>query len=464
MILLSGNAFASLLLLARNLIVARLIPVEDYGIAATFAVAMAVVEMMSALGLQQQIVQAKEGDNPHFQAALQGFQVLRGAISGAVLFLIAGPLARFLGIGEVAWAYQLLALVPVLNALQHFDIYRMNRKMAFGPMLITKAAPALLSVLAVWPLSIWYGDYTVMLYSILIQAAIGTVTSHLVAERPYRLAFDREIMGNSLRFGWPILVNGILMFLVFQGDKLIVGRELGMEALALFAMGMTLTLTPTLVLVGSVSNLVLPKLSASDRTANNTARAFQRVADVVLQISLLIGATLVLASVLFGSTVVELLLGPKYQALVPILVWLSIQQALRASKSGPAIIALARGQTILSLWSNIFRVILLIPAWQIAKNGGDVMMVIWIGIIGELIGFWVALALMRHRLGVSLRGYILPFVFSHLLIFSSLSHFYLKGHSGSLSILTASAMIIFGICSIAAMQDLRYFLRKRIST
>ena len=51
LLILSGNAAASILTLARNLIVARLISVENYGIAATFAIAMAVVEMASALGI-----------------------------------------------------------------------------------------------------------------------------------------------------------------------------------------------------------------------------------------------------------------------------------------------------------------------------------------------------------------------------------------------------------------------------
>ena len=73
LLILSGNAAASLLLFARNLVIARLIPVEDYGIASTFAIAMSVVEMASQLGLQQMIVQAREGEDPHFQAALQGF-------------------------------------------------------------------------------------------------------------------------------------------------------------------------------------------------------------------------------------------------------------------------------------------------------------------------------------------------------------------------------------------------------
>ena len=63
LLLLSGNIFGSLMLLVRNLVVARLISVEDYGIAATFAISMAIVEMITALGLHQLIVQDSKGND-----------------------------------------------------------------------------------------------------------------------------------------------------------------------------------------------------------------------------------------------------------------------------------------------------------------------------------------------------------------------------------------------------------------
>ena len=294
LLILSGNAFASLVLLLRNLIVARMIPVADYGVASTFALVMGVVEMASALGLQQQIIQAKEGDDPAFQAALQGFQVLRGVFSGLALFVIAGWMADFMGIPEVTWAYRLLALVPVLNAMVHFDMYRLNRQMVFWPMLLTGAVPALISVLAVWPLAHWFGDWRVLLYSILVQSALGVVVSHLLARRPYRLVLDRGIMGQSLRFGWPLLANAVLLFFVFQGDRLIVGRLTGMTPLAIFSMGVTLTLTPTLVMAKSAQNFFLPQLTkASHITAPEPETGlapFDRMARVTLQGALMNGA------------------------------------------------------------------------------------------------------------------------------------------------------------------------------
>ena len=400
----SGNAFASLLLLVRNLIIARLIPVADFGVAATFAIAMSIVEMMSTFGLQQQIVQAKEGDDPKFQAALQGFQVLRGSISSLVMFAISIPLAQFFEIPEATWAYQIMAVVPLLNALGHFDIHRLNRTMVFGPMIVTGILPALVSVLAVWPLSHWFGDWRVMLYAILIQALVTTITSHIVAQRPYRLEMDRRLMRQSIRFGWPLLVNGILMFMVFNGDRLIVGRTLGMETLAIFAMGVTLTLTPTLVLAKSVQNFFLPLLSRLDYAGTpDSAQRFERLAIATIEANLLNGVLLVFGTALLGAPFVYLFLGAKYAALVPILTLLAVMQALRVFKAGGAIVALARHQTSNAMVANLFRVASLPVAWWVMTVGGTVMELIWVGIIGELSGFIVSLLMLRGRVGVGLR-------------------------------------------------------------
>jgi O-antigen/teichoic acid export membrane protein len=407
-LILSGNATASLLLLVRNLVVARLIPVGDYGIAATFGVVMAMVEMASAFGLQQQIIQSKDGDDPRFQAGLQGFQVLRGIGAGAVLFLIAGPMARFLGIPEVIWAYQILALVPVIKAFEHFDIHRLNRQMRFWPLMLTGGVPALLSLLLIWPLATWLGDWRVMLCAILAQISIMVLTSHVVAERPYKIVFDRAIMGNSLRFGWPILVNSVLLFLVFQGDKLIVGRVLGMEALAIFAMGMTLTLTPTLVIAKSVQNFFLPILSNLDRGTVKGKARFQHMALVATETHMLFGASFVFFIIIFGDTIVNLLLSEKFDSLVAIFTLLAVLQCFRIMKGGPSSVALASGRTENAMIANTTRVLLLPIGYFVAIRTESVAQVISVAIIGEIIGFLVSILLVWWRCRVNFRTIFFP--------------------------------------------------------
>jgi len=412
LLILSGSAGASLLTLARNLIIARAIGAEAFGVAATFALVMTMIEMTSTLGLQQQIVQSSKGDDPHFQAALQGFQVMRGIIAAVAMFAVARPLAQFLGIPEVAWGYQLMALMPILTALVHFDIYRLNRRMVYGPGVIAVIAPAFLSLLLVWPLMVLFGDWRVMMYAILAQGALMAAVSHLMAEQPYRLSFDRAIMGEGLRFGWPILLNGILMFLVFNGERLLVGREVGMAMLGLFSIGVTLTQTPTLIAGATTQRFFLPQLSALKPNERHSDKdRFDHLSRAAIQVDLMVGALLVLGAIALAAPLIRILLGPEYMSVVPLIVPLTIVQAIRIAKMGGSTATLSCGYTGTMLPAHIIRVLFLPVAWIVLSNGGSVMTIIWIAAAAELIGLVSAMAMVWYRLRLRLlpvaRGFAL---------------------------------------------------------
>lgn len=405
LLLVSGNAFTSVLMLVRNLLVARLVSVEDYGIAATFAISMAIVEMASNLGLQQLMVQDRAGDDPRLQAGLHGFNALRGLGAGLILFALAGPLASFLGVPDIAWAYQLMALVPVARGLQHFDVERFKRTMRFGPSVVSTLIPAALSVAIVWPLDRLFGDWRVMLYAILAQTVLGLLASHLWAERRFAMNLDREIMRKSLSFGWPLLVNGALLFLVMHGEKLVVGRELGLEALGLFAMGFTLTLTPTLVLARSTQAFFLPQLSA----LQDEGERFDAMAAATMQAAVANGLLVAVSIAVLGPPFVALVLGDKYAGLAPLLAWLGILQAVRVFKTGPAVVALARGRTANAMLGNLPRVVAILVAWvALAQGRADLLAVVLIGLAGEVVGFALSLALVRARAGVRLGSMVGP--------------------------------------------------------
>lgn len=389
-VILSGNAASAILLLARNLILARMIPVADYGVAATFVLALAAVEMVTALGLQQQIVQSRQGDDPRYQNALQGFQLLRGVAAGLALFLLAEPLARFLGTTEAVYAYQMLALVPVLNALQHFDIHRMNRHDRFGPLILTTTLPSALSLVAIVPLAWWFGDWRAMLWATIGQLTLSAALSHLVAERAFRPRLDRSVMAASLRFGWPLLANALLMFIVFQGDRLTVGHHLGMTDLAIFAMGVTLTLTPGLVITKSGQTLLLPRLSAAE------GAEFDRLVSLCMNLHLLFGVLLAAGAALFGPLAVHLLLGPNYAPLAALIAPLAAIQAVRMVKVAPAIVALSRARSHVSLWGNIPRALSFGVAWWLLDQGYGLHSVILCALVGEALGAPLSMWMMRQ--------------------------------------------------------------------
>ena len=117
----------------------------------------------------------------------------------------------------------------------------------------------------------------------------------------------------------------------------------------------------------------------------------------------MIGVALVLATALVGGPVVHLLLGPKYDALLPILVQLAVLQAARVSKSGSSFVALAKERTGNAIAGNLPRILAIPLAWVIVVRTGDILSVIWIGILAEACGFFIGLWLSRQRAGLHTR-------------------------------------------------------------
>ncbi|MDB5661575.1 MAG: polysaccharide biosynthesis protein [Cypionkella sp.] len=450
-LILSGNAANAALLLMRNLLVARLISVEDYGIAATFSVAVAIIEMASTFGLQQQLVQDKRGDDPKFQEILQGIQLLRGLVNAIILFALAEPFADFMGVPQVAWAHKLLGIALIANGLVHLDMYRLSRRMRYRSGTIVAALSPLAAIIVIWPLYIFLKDYRVMLWSIIVQTVAVAVVSHWVAERPYRIAFDKLIVKQSLIFGIPLLFDGILLFIIFNGEKLIIGRELGMQSLALFSMSITLTLTPALILQKTATTFFLPQLSSALDTQH-----FKQLAAVTMQAHILFGCILVTSVVLCGAPFVHLVLGAKYQNIIPLLFLLVIMQALRVVKGGGATVSLARARTSNGMFANILRVAVLPIAWYVAVKNGSVSTVIWIGTIGELMGLVVSLVLMQTQLRLSLRPILAPLsLMLALLVVTGL------GGEGKLPNWWPILLLMLGGAAVATTSDLRFYVRDR---
>lgn len=457
-LILSGNLFSAIIVMARNIVIARLISISDYGIASTFMLAMAIVEMMSALGLQQQMVQAKNGNDPHLQASLQGFQVIRACTNSILLYLLSAPLAKFFGHPELAWTYQIVALLPLINGLSHFDQYRMSRQMNYWPSFIISVAPALISTMLVFPLYLVFGDYRVVLFTLMAQSMLMLIATHIVATRPYKLSLDRKIIASSIRFGWPILLNGILMFGIFNGDRMIVARQQGMSELGLFSMAFSLALTPALVIVRSLMSFFLPQLSSTE-----DREKFQYLSMVSIQAHIFFGNCLIVGIGLFGGPFLHFSLGEKYAAAIPLLTWLGLMQGLRIAKGGSSSITLAKAQTSNGTIGNITRVAALPIAWYVLAQGGSLYHMIWIGLAAELIGFVLDLWIGVWRLKLSLKPLWPSFALSGLLFCVAALNAQMQYLSQDWmpDFRTGLALVLLLALTTLAMRDLRLYVTRR---
>ena len=451
-VLLVGNVGGAALTMLRTIIISRLISLEDFGIGTVLVLVLAMVEMISTLGFQQQIVQAPDGNRTSFQYALQGVSILRGLITGCAIFALAHPISWFFNIPQTVGAIQSIAIIPAVLGFTHLDIHRLARQMKHLPTAIVALLPPLGSLISLVPLSYLYSDYRLLLFAVLVQAGLSVMVSHWAASRIYKFIIDPKFILRSLQFGWPVMVSGTLLFLVFNAERAIIGHNFGLEALALFSIALSLTLLPTLVISRTTMSFFLPQLSALRGDVS-----YAELATATLQVHILLGSAFVVIFSFTGEVFLLKMLGTKYQSAAPFLIWFAILQAFRIFEGGCAIVALAAAQTKNEIMANVVRVALLPVAWLIARNGGDVVTVIWIGTIGEAAGFAVGLILALRRQQLSVRPLIIPLILAlTTLALVCTSQFH---HLGGI---TNMMILVFLFATGCYMRPLRSYLSKPV--
>lgn len=379
----------------RNVITARLLLPADFGIAATFTLTMQFMEMLSDLGADKLLVQCDPEEAIRLQRLSQLLAVFRGAAMGAAILVLAGPIASLFGHPEVAWAYRCLALIPLLRGLAHQDLVRIQRGMRFARPVSAQIAGSLGLTVAAIPLAWWLRDYRALLWVLVIDSLTRVVLSHLLSEHPYRWRWNRQEARRLLSFGWPLLLNGLLMFGTLQGDRLIIGAGYTMADLGMFAVAMTLAALPVSICSRVSSSLLLPTLARVRREEDRFVRTFRLAQQGLALVS---GAMAVLLIVL-GPAMITLLYGQKYAAAGTLIGLLAISQTLRLMRFGPTIAAMARGDSRNSLIANAGRSIG-IPASLLAVWMG--MPLTWVAgaaVLGEAVALLVSAAGLRWRHG-----------------------------------------------------------------
>jgi|SRR5579859_3155896 len=400
----TGQVVVQVCSFVRSVILARLISPKDFGIAAIFAMTFSLLEMVSNLSVQSLVVQASDGDDPLFQETGQSLLVIRGIANAALLSLLAAPLSYLFGVPEARWAFYWVAAIPLLRAFCHLDVNRIQRNMQFTPQIKVDVISNVGVTLLAWPLASWLHSYAAMLWLLLVQAAIYAVGTHCVAERRYRWSFHRDYARRFFSFGWPLLINGLLMYGIFQGDRFVIGishrlfpnSTYTLADLGVYSVAFAVTMAPSQFFVNLSSSLFLPILSRAQGEKEQFARRYVACAYLVSSAALIIAIPFIVA----GRLIVPFVYGPKYAAAGAVVAWLGAMWALRVFRAAPTLAAMALGDTRNAMISNLVRTTAIVGILVVARNGGSLSSVALCGFAGEVLASIVCLGRLsvKHQL------------------------------------------------------------------
>lgn len=401
-----GFGGAQALSFARNALLGYWLSKGDFGIAVTIALALQMLETLSDVGVERLVVQADDADG-RLLGAGHAAMTVRGALTSLLLLAFAGPIARFFEVEFARWAFEMAALVPLIKGFMHLEPRQRQRALDNRTFVIVEVAPQALVLSLTVPVLVIAPGYGVAVWLSVLQAVTAVIVSHLVAGKPYRIIPDRTHLQRILAFGWPIWLSAFPLVAVYQGDRMIVAKAAGMEALAGYTAAFMITMVPGL-LAGKVAHaLLLPLFAEVSDDGRNFRRRFRLTTEVVT----IFAAVFVAGFTLAGGRVLPWAFGPNYYGLGAVVGWLALMWGLRMVQAMPGMALMARGETHPLLIAGCLRASALALSLLVAAQGGGMAAIAACGSIGELASLvYIAWRVGKLQKGLT-RGYLLRVAF-----------------------------------------------------
>lgn len=347
---LGGYVASEGLRLFANLVLARLLAPEAFGLMALVNTIRMGLNMMGDLGVRSTVVQSPRGDEPEFANTIFTFQAARAV----ALWLACCGLAPLAG-----WFYgdaRLIALLPVagltvlLGGLESMSLARLQRQLRVGWLI----AAELLDVSITVAVMLAWASVAPSVWALVIGGVIGGVSrvllSHALARgRRDRFAWDRSAIRDVLHLGKWLFASTLLTFAAGQSDRLIFGRLIDLGSLGVYNIAAMLA-SPLVVVVARIGRTVaFPSLSEVARRSESAFRdAYVRSTRALLPVA---GAA-VSVLVASGPCLVSSLYDSRYQDAGWIVQWLALSGWLYAAGALGGEALLARGEASWLAFAN----------------------------------------------------------------------------------------------------------------
>ncbi|MBK7644951.1 MAG: oligosaccharide flippase family protein [Planctomycetes bacterium] len=328
---------SQLLRLGGNLIFARLLFPEAFGLMALVNVFVQGLTMFSDIGIGPSIIQNKRGEDPAFLNSAWSIQVVRGALLWIASALGAAPFAAWYGEPQLASLIPVAALAALISGFTSTKLFSGERRIALARITVIDFSSQTIGLVSMVAWCFVTRSVWAIVFGGLIGTATKTLLTHLVlpGERN-RFAIEREAFRELTRFGRWIFVSTALAFLTSQVDRLLLGKFVNIDQLGVYSIAINLaSLAPTIALM-LTGTVLFPLLAHHSRT---DAKAYEQ-ALFGARAMILKGALFVLAGLaLFAPAFFGLLYDSRYSEAawiaqlltVPMWVWMLMLSADRAA-------------------------------------------------------------------------------------------------------------------------------------
>ena len=371
--------------LVRLIILARILASNDFGLMGIALLTMATLETFSQTGFQEALIQKKHNTETYLDAAWTVL-ILRGLILFAILYLIAPYAAIFFKAPAAKLIIQIIGLSVLLKAFTNIGVIYFQKALEFNKQFVYHLSGTLANFIVAVSAAFILRSVWALVFGLLAGNAIRFIMSYLIHPYRPRLAFNLEQFKKLFRFGKWILGSSILVFLITQGDDILVGKLLGIAALGFYQMAYKFSNMPATEITHVISQVTFPAYSKLQHNLEKLRNAYLKVLQLTAFISILLAGGIFILAPEFT----QIFLGEKWMPMVPamqMLVFAGLVRSIGAT-TGPVFQAIGKPK-IETKWQLIRLFILAALIYPFSLRWGilGASIAVFLSILVSTIGF-----------------------------------------------------------------------------
>lgn len=319
---------------ATNIVLSHLLSPAIFGVLLIVNTIRTGVELLSDVGVGQNIVSHPAGGTPGFTATAWTIQVVRGFLLALALAACSPLIAHFYAEPILARAVPLAAVLTLIAGFHSTGFFVLQRDQRLGQLaffeLLTAAAAAIIQVTISWfDRTVWS-----LLYGAVICMAMQVACSFfLTPSTGLRLSIDRSHARAIVHFGKWIFLSSAIYFVASNFDRIYLSKHIPWALLGVYGIARSLAEVFT-ILLNRVGNIVIfPTIAGSPHRGPALRQRISSTRLIVLA-GAAVGLALFLA---LSDRVIFLLYDRRYHeaaTILPVLVggiWFSILATLGES-------------------------------------------------------------------------------------------------------------------------------------
>lgn len=254
-----------------NIVLSRLLGPEILGIVVVAQAVRAGAELLTDLGMEQNVVHSPHGNDETFQNTVWTMQIIRGALISVVCMLLSPYIAGFYRV-EISLLVA-MSLVPFVNSLTSTSVYTLSRNMDVKTRnifeLFAEIAGLAINVgLALLMKSVW-----APIIGILLAVAVRSSLTYLLPHPRHRFVIDKTYGLEILRFSKWIMLSSFMLFCAVYMDRLFLGRFVSLTTLGIYGLARAISDLPQAVAVRLAFQIVFPFVARNRDGTDAAAQA-----------------------------------------------------------------------------------------------------------------------------------------------------------------------------------------------